>query len=324
MAQRNPKALVHLGAGIGNVVLGTSLLLALAEMGFTTDVWLTGDYAQTIDLLTPWSIIRAIIIDSSFDPRRSEYCYIVPAIPPFYWRDFAARFVGKFPVIARPPDTLFYRDEQQFYLSFAYSIGFPSNRRPAVCLPISAADKVSSRTLVVAPGCKTGEMAAKRWPYYAELADRFDDVVVVGTADDLCGYDAKPLRFSSHVKMFADRITLRETAELIAAAGAFVGNDSGLSHIAAAVGAPTVMIFGPTPDHTLGRFPPNVRVLRRGSSCEPCWFGARFRACAGRIDCLAEVRVDVVVSLLAELGFVRDCPEEEAINDTQNRSCPAL
>jgi len=40
--------------------------------------------------------------------------------------------------------------------------------------------------------------------------------------------------------------SLPDAADLIAAANLFVGNDSGMSHLAAAIGTPTVAIFGPT------------------------------------------------------------------------------
>ena len=53
-----------------------------------------------------------------------------------------------------------------------------------------------------------------------------------------------------------------------------IGNDSGLFHMAAAIGTPTVRLFGPTSHLSLGQFSPNVQVLRAGLACEPCWFGA--------------------------------------------------
>jgi ADP-heptose:LPS heptosyltransferase len=300
LTRNTDEVLVHIGAGIGNVVLATPLLVALCELQFTVDIWLISDYAQTGDLLRGWSAVRAISTDTSLDLRSKGYKHVIAAIPPFYWSRYTSKFPGTLPLVPRPSDSLFYQDEEEFYLTFAHRLGYPPDRKPFVCLPIAPSEVpgIGLKTLVLAPGCKTGEMTAKRWPYYSELADRFDDVAVVGTSDDLCQFDGKSTGFSPHVKSFVDRLTLRETAEVIAAAGAFVGNDSGLSHIAAAVGTPTVMIFGPTPDRTLGRFPPNVRVLRRGSACEPCWFDARFRACAGRIDCLADLRVDTVVGLL--------------------------
>jgi ADP-heptose:LPS heptosyltransferase len=295
---------VHLGAGIGNIVLATPLLLALHESGFITDVVLAADYPETANLIRPWSVVREVFTQDRGFPSGKAYSYVIPAIPPFYWQRYTKLFTGRGNTVTRPPDALFYQDEQQYYWSFSQRLGCRSVELPWCALPIigSQSNNCAQTTLVVAPGCKTGEMAAKRWPYYVELADRFEDVVVVGTSDDLWRHDSKPQRFSPHVKMLVDRLNLRETAEVIAAAGAFVGNDSGLSHIAAAVGTPTVMIFGPTPDQTLGRFPPNVHVLRRGSSCEPCWFNARFQACAARIDCLKQISVDAVVTLLDQLG----------------------
>ena len=106
---------------------------------------------------------------------------------------------------------------------------------------------VTSRTVVLAPGCKTGKLATKRWPYFTELAAAFDDLVVVGTPADLRRNGGPAIKFSRHVRSLVGTLTLRETAEAMVAAGVVVGNDSGLSHIAAAVGTPTIMLFGPTP-----------------------------------------------------------------------------
>jgi ADP-heptose:LPS heptosyltransferase len=299
-----PEVLVHIGAGIGNVVLATPLLAALHEMRFTVDAWLSGDYAQTADLLRAWSAVRAVSTDASLDLRSRHYNHVIPAIPPFYWPRYAAKHSATLPLVPRPSESLFYQDEQEFYLSFARRLGYAPECRPLVRLPIASSElqDVGSNTLVLAPGSKTGEMAAKRWPYYSELADEFDNVAVVGIADDLQRYDDTPLRFAPHVKTFVDRLTLRQTAELLAAAGAVVANDTGLAYISAAVGTPTLILFGPTPHITLGRFPPNVRVLRTGLTCEPCWFGHRFHTCAGRIDCLRRLSVasvrDQVLDLL--------------------------
>lgn len=41
-------------------------------------------------------------------------------------------------------------------------------------------------------------------------------------------------------------LSLDEVARVLATAGAFLGNDSGVAHLAAAVGTPSVLIFGPT------------------------------------------------------------------------------
>jgi ADP-heptose:LPS heptosyltransferase len=294
--KENSVVLVHLASGIGNIVLATPLLVALRQMGFVIDVWLHADYAQTADLLRDWSAIRRIYCDRATRLKLQEYDYLIPAVPPFYWTRFAHFYTKRANLIGRPADGLFYQDEQEYYLWFARRLGYPATEKPFYFLPIAPADScaVTGQTLVIAPGCKTGEMAAKRWPHFPELAARFADVALVGTADDLRRSDGASFRFPSHVRSFIDQFSLRETAELMAAAGLVVSNDSGLAHLAAACGTPTLMIFGPTPHTTLGQFPVNVRVLRQGLACEPCWFRERFRACGEGLDCLRDLTVETV------------------------------
>jgi ADP-heptose:LPS heptosyltransferase len=286
--------LVHLASGVGNIVLATPLLMALKQMDFVVDVWLHADYVQTADLLEGWSAIRKIY--NGTEVKQHDYDYLIPAVPPFYWHRFAHLYKRKASLVARPSDALFYRDEQGYYLWFARKLGYPESENPCCFLPVAPSEKsgVTAQTLVIAPGCKTGEMAAKRWPYFPELAECFTDVALVGTTDDLRKSDGAAYQFPGHVRSFVDKLTLRETAELLAAAGVVVSNDSGLAHIAAALGTPTVMIFGPTPHTTLGQFPANVKVLRQGLACEPCWFTQKFQACAEQIDCLRFLKVEIV------------------------------
>jgi ADP-heptose:LPS heptosyltransferase len=292
---RERRALLHLAAGVGNIVLATPLLIALHELGLRVDLLLDADYPETAELLRPWSILDGVYGPSELAPLQ-PYDIALPAVPPFYWPRLRRRYPAA-RLAPRPADALFYENEQRYYLSFAYALGYPERDAPACSLPVGARPDgdVSLTTVVLAPGCKTGEMAAKRWPYFPALAERFEDVVVVGTSDDERVGETL-LRWPSHVRSFTGRLTLRETAELMAGAGVVVANDSGLAHIAAAVGTSTVMLFGPTPHETLGALAANVTVLRRGGPCEPCWFGARFAHCAARIDCLRDLGVDRVAT----------------------------
>ncbi len=55
-------------------------------------------------------------------------------------------------------------------------------------------------------------------------------------------------------------------------ATAVVGNDSGLCHLAAACGAPVVVLFGPTDPSHCAPWGPRVHVLRKdGVPCAPCF-----------------------------------------------------
>jgi len=65
-------------------------------------------------------------------------------------------------------------------------------------------------------------------------------------------------------------LRLAEVARRIAACTCFLANDSGLMHLAAAVGVPTVGLFGPTdPARTAPRG--NIALQAKGVACAPCW-----------------------------------------------------
>jgi len=141
---------------------------------------------------------------------------------------------------------------------------------------------------VLCPGAEYGP--AKRWPYFAQLAQRIGmPVVILGSANDreaAAGIPGKDL---------AGRTTLDEAIVLIAGAAVVVSNDSGLMHVAAALGRPQVALFGSSsPEHT----PPanaNARVLWLHIECSPCFA----RECPlGHFRCMREMSVDQVLKLL--------------------------
>jgi ADP-heptose:LPS heptosyltransferase len=311
--------LVHLASGVGNIILATPLLLTLARHGYMVDLLVDGDYRGTAGLFQGWSPVRNLY-DGAAGEQPAQSCDIlIPAIPPYYWSRYAARYRAMPNTVARPSDSLFYRNEQAYYLDFARRLGCAVSPPPFCFLPASP-DRVhgiTSGTLVLAPGCKTGVMAAKRWPHFAELAGRFDDVVVVGVEDDLRRFDGAPMRFPAHVRSLVGLLSLQETAGVLAAAGVVVANDCGLGHVAAAVGVPTILLFGPTPDEVLGGFPPNVSVLRAGLPCEPCWHTTRFAACSSRIECLAAIDADMVAD------SVRRCLVSGSAHEISRRTAQA-
>lgn len=78
------------------------------------------------------------------------------------------------------------------------------------------ASGIGPRTLALAPGCKTGIMAAKCWHDCPQIADRFEDAIV-GTADDLRHFDGAPMIFRAHVRSRVDCLSLPVLAGALAA-----------------------------------------------------------------------------------------------------------
>ena len=107
-----------------------------------------------------------------------------------------------------------------------------------------------------APGAEFGP--AKRWParHFAELAAKLElPVVLLGSAKEaaLCDEIAMPANAAQAGKCLslAGKTSLPQALALIAASRSTVSNDSGLMHVAAALGVPQVAIFGSSsPLHT--------------------------------------------------------------------------
>jgi ADP-heptose:LPS heptosyltransferase len=57
-------------------------------------------------------------------------------------------------------------------------------------------------------------------------------------------------------------VPVRVLGALLSQAGLYVGNDSGVTHLAAAAGAPTLALFGPTDPATWAPVGPRVEVAR--------------------------------------------------------------
>jgi ADP-heptose:LPS heptosyltransferase len=73
----------------------------------------------------------------------------------------------------------------------------------------------------------------------------------------------------------------------------FIGNDSGISHLAAALGIPTVAIFGPTDPKVWSPKGRNIAVVRQEIPCSPCP-QERFFQCR-HFECLKGVEMEHVL-----------------------------
>lgn len=141
--------------------------------------------------------------------------------------------------------------------------------------------------------------ATKRWlpERFAELcvrlkADGVTPVLVGGPDDKALG--ARIARDSGALDLVG-RTDLEDLKALMGRLSAFVTNDSGPMHLAAASGVPVVAIFGAT-TRELGFFPygPGHRVVEADLACRPCGLhGAR--ACPeGHFLCMRLLTVDRV------------------------------
>jgi heptosyltransferase-2 len=142
------------------------------------------------------------------------------------------------------------------------------------------------RYAVLCPGAEYGP--AKRWPYFAGLSEKLAlPAVAIGSGNDA------PAAAGIRGTNLAGKTSLDDALRIIAGAEVVVSNDSGLMHVAAALGRPQVAIFGSSsPEHT----PPAsdaARVLWLKLECSPCFA----RECPlGHFRCMKEITVEQVLA----------------------------
>lgn len=171
--------------------------------------------------------------------------------------------------------------------------------------------EADARVFALMPGAAFGR--SKRWPpeYFAELARRCIGegrrVWIFGSTADreigerikaASGSPGSPGSAGSAAVNLCGRTTLEEAVDLISLAEFAVSNDSGLMHVAAAVGRPLVAVYGATaPAYA----PPMIAGSKRlwlNLECSPCWN----RTCRyGHYRCLTGVSPDAVREAVREV-----------------------
>ncbi|MBI3994379.1 MAG: glycosyltransferase family 9 protein, partial [Nitrospirae bacterium] len=96
------------------------------------------------------------------------------------------------------------------------------------------------------------------------------------------------------VENFTGRTTLRETARVIGAAGLVIGGDSVALHLAAALGRPSIALFGPTPPQQWAPRGKNRRTLYHPPHCSPCSRFGHIPPCPYDVECLKHISVEEV------------------------------
>lgn len=171
--------------------------------------------------------------------------------------------------------------------------------------------------IAFAPGTTYGE--AKTWPIErgadflkAALEDDAHRVVLLGDgnarplAEDLATRvgraAATGLEAGAPLTDLTGRTDLPRVAAVLKSCAGFVGNDSGLMHLAAALGVPTVGIFGSSnPDWTAPLGKCAAAVAAEGYDCRPCYR----KTCNQPRFCLEDIPGPMVMAELAGLISAR-------------------
>lgn len=262
------RVLYSAGGGIGNVVMATPAVAALADVGFEVTLHLDAEAAPAAELLTGWAALRALVTGEP--PHSRDFDVAVRSV----WSG-AKRLHER--ELSAPRTDLARVHEAEANLVPARRLGYTGPMPPAhVECDTSAVALEPGTYWALAPGCNTDPFwERKRWGGWDALAARLEGLsVFLGARGERRGWMEAERRLC-----LAGRTSLREAAGWIACARAFVGIDNGLAHVAAALGAPAVVLFGATSETKNRPLGPRVRVLSLELPCRPCQMTPRWNEC---------------------------------------------
>ena len=194
-------------------------------------------------------------------------------------------------------------------LPAAFEVDFlPKTSLPG-CAGLPAADLGAGPPIwAVAPGTTYGE--AKTWPearlgefIHLAVGEAGARIVLLGDAaahefttrlqQNFKGRWSEDILSDAQVLDLTGKTDLASVVGVLKSSAAFIGNDSGLMHLAAALGVPTVGVFGssnPAWTSPLGR--QTRAVVAEGFACRPCYR----KTCNQNVFCLNTVSADMVMA----------------------------
>ncbi len=183
------------------------------------------------------------------------------------------------------------------------------NTEPSTALDVSESRKTSAAEFLRARGVKGSgrrlvalcpgsiNSRAKRWPAerYAELADRLIDqlgaeVLLIGSEAEAEVSAAVRRGMMNQPVILTGETNLDELVATLSLVDLLITNDTGPAHIAAALGRPTLVIFGPTNPLTTQPFSPFAEIVREPPECAPCML----RDCPIDHRCMTAITVDEI------------------------------
>ncbi|MET3159981.1 glycosyltransferase family 9 protein [Bradyrhizobium diazoefficiens] len=306
MRKGRASALVAAASGIGDIIRVTPLIRVLTRLGHRVDFLIAADYPDSGELFRGAREINRIIVHPALT-RRAETAQIAELADTEYevavFTHLAAALAPK--VMSQRP-YVFDRDrwladgDRGCSEHIASELGWRQDMPLPFVVPSSRRFDLPDGTVVIHPGCKRN-WPWKRWHGFADLAARFENIAVVGTEEDrnnVGTYFGGRQTWPAHVQDYTGKLSLPDTAALIAQSAALVSNDSGLMHLGVAVGTPTFGIFGITNPHRETVPAPHMHVITKGLRCEPaCRTQPQGRRdCEHHLDCLKTLTASEVAA----------------------------
>jgi heptosyltransferase-2 len=169
-----------------------------------------------------------------------------------------------------------------------------------------------SGILGIQPGT-SANMRWKQWPgeRFRELMERLISerpniqILLFGTATEAAIANGLIQGLEKNVTTTAGKTTVKQVAALIERCDSLICNDSGLMHVAVAVGTPVVAIYGPTDIRRTAPLGERHTVVRHELPCSPCFRleGEEMIHLCPHHDCLMTISAEEVFDIVKEVAL---------------------
>lgn len=289
--------LLGIGSGIGNMTHISPLVRRLSEsLGSPIDLVVSEDHAESLFLLHNHKWVNAVYsLRNSVLSRRYDTVFVTHSF-------------GSTRVPFRARRVIWARDWDVFHAGHALHEARFNLEAAKQLLGITYTEE-DVRNYYVGDmeyswpagnlvgfhgGSKAGLWTSKRWPYYAEFAGRLI----------AAGFRVASFGMSEEYVEGTENMTGGSIAEMVGkmcACSYFIGNDSGVMHLANSLGIPTIALFAPTNSLTRRPLRLSSRVVALEKDCAPCECKGRLVFQSGNCHCIGDIPVSVVEEAFREM-----------------------
>ena len=280
-----------------------------ASASFIDNVWSEpkatglGEWIRTAKAIRGKRFDLAVLLPNSFESALTVWAAGIP-------ERVGYRTDGRSLLLSRSVRPSSARQHQLVYYLRLVSETFGTSTEPELQINATKDETAGARRLLEQEGIGAGKSflvanpgaafgGAKRWheDRFAAAADRLAEeldleVAIIGSESERTIGESVRDRMKLGAAVLSGKTSLETLVGLLAEASLIVTNDSGPMHIAAALGTPTVAVFGSTDAEITSPVGPNTSVVRHAVDCSPCML----RECPIDHRCMDAVTVAEVCS----------------------------
>lgn len=206
------------------------------------------------------------------------------------------------------------RHQVDYYLALAQAVsGYAA--RPSIQIDATKEERANARKLLKSEGINTDTRflvlnpgaaygSAKRWSEerFAQTGETLRremglEVAIIGSVMERTAGEAVKARMQGRAAVLSGKTSLETLIGVLAESSLMITNDSGPMHIAAALGVPTVAVFGSTDEFVTGPCGSRTRIVKHPVECSPCLL----RECPIDHRCMTRVETEDVCRAAREL-----------------------